>query len=196
MIELLAEDVLFQTEDALIHDAHTGFKEDYLVIHSLLRKYKPESLFEIGTNIGSGINVMARACIDTSIFSLDLDYETMKKNSKQYPIGPNGEDRVGSAVNKDILYSQLRGDSMTFDYSRYPCEAYFIDGEHDFDHPYHESLEVLKLRPKLVIWHDADMPEVWKAILQAQAVPENYENYNFYRVTDTRIAFAVKIEKL
>ncbi|MFI5404915.1 MAG: hypothetical protein ACHQ1D_00230 [Nitrososphaerales archaeon] len=172
----------------LDHDAHTGFLEDYRALHCLLRKYKPKSIFEIGTNVGSGINVMATALPDAKIFSLDLDYETMRLNSKQYPLEGNGEDRVGSAAK--FPYTQLRGDSMKFNYSKYPCEAYFIDGEHDYAHPRHETVEVLKLNPMLIIWHDADMSDVYNAIEDSFEWNNNYE---LYRVEDTRIAYAIKI---
>lgn len=183
-------EVLFEIEDALIHNAHTGFREDYLAIHSLLKKFKPKSVFEIGTNIGSGINVMARAIPEAKIFSLDLDYETMKLNSKQYPIGSKGEDRVGSAVK--VPYTQLRGDSLTFDYSKYPSEAFFIDGEHDEIHAYTETLGALSVKPKLIIYHDADMQPVFDGIMKAFEENEEVKNYELFRVIDTRILYAVK----
>lgn len=177
------------SQGALIHDAHEGFKEDYLVLHCLLRKYKPASIFEIGTNIGSGVNVMATALPEAKIYSLDLDYETMRENSKQYPLEINGDDRVGSAAR--FPYTQLRGDSMTFDYGKYPCEAYFIDGEHDYTHAYHESREAIMLGPKLIVWHDSDMIPVYNAITDAFDMPRG-EQYDIYRVTGTRITYAVK----
>lgn len=191
--DIVTDELLKNTLD---HNAHTGFLEDYRVLSCLLKIYKPKSLFEIGTNIGSGINVMAAALPGLKIFSLDLDYETMKLNSKQYPIGKNGEDRVGSGAK--VPYTQLRGDSMNFDYSKYPCDAYFIDGEHDYDHPFKESCDVLRTLPKLIIWHDADMEPVCNAILNALSDNTNQlerppiQDYTLYRVTDTRIAYAVK----
>jgi hypothetical protein len=190
MTEKKSHQVFFELEDALIHDAHTGFREDYQVIHSLLRMHKPKSIFEIGTNIGSGINVMARALPEAKIFSLDLDYETMKLNSKQYPIGPQGQDRVGSAAK--VPYTQLRGDSLTFDYSAHPCEAYFCDGEHDEHHPYIETLGMLSQLPELIIYHDADIKEVYSGITKAFAEHENGKKYNLVRVIDTRILYALK----
>lgn len=174
-------------KDSLDHNAHTGFLEDYRTITCLLRVFKPGSIFEVGTNVGSGINVMKKALPEATIYSLDLDYETMKLNSKQYPISPNGEDRVGTAAR--VEYTQLRGDSMKFDYSQFRCESYFIDGEHDFDHPFHESKEIAKLEPKLIIWHDADIDCVYKAIVDAIG---NNEKYTLYRVNGTRIAYAVR----
>jgi hypothetical protein len=168
----------------LDHNVFQGFLEDYRTLSCLLKEYKPNSVFEVGTNVGSGINVMAAALPLAKIYSLDLDYETMMLNSKQYPIGPNGEDRVGSAAR--VQYTQLRGDSLTFDYSAYPCEAYYVDGEHDYDHPFKETKEILKQKPKIVIYHDADIPEVFKGIVDGGAEDDDYV---LFRVEGTRIAF-------
>lgn len=193
MKTLLSTDIITPalSEGALIHDEYDGFREDYLVLHCLLRRFVPESIFEIGTNIGSGINVMATALPEAKIFSLDLDYETMRQNSKQYPLEADGGDRVGSAVKAHIQYTQLRGDSMSFDYGKYPCEAYFIDGEHDYRHAYHESRQAILQSPKLIIWHDADMTPVHDGIKDAFDMPRG-ERYELFRVSDTRIAYAVK----
>lgn len=172
------------------NNAYTGFLHDYRVLTCLLRIHKPKTIFEVGTNVGSGVNVMAKALPEAKIYSLDLDYATMKQNSKQYPVGTNNEDRVGSSAL--FPYTGLRGDSMTFDYSKYPCEAYFIDGEHDYEHPNHEASEILKLKPGLIIFHDADIDCVYNAITDAFKGNKDYE---LYRVIDTRIAYAVKVSE-
>lgn len=185
--DIVTDELLKGTLD---HNAHTGFLEDYRVISCLLKLHKPKTMFEIGTNIGSGINVMAKAVPGLKIYSLDLDYDTMMQNSKQYPIGPNGEDRVGSGAK--VPYTQLRGDSLQFDYRKYPCDAYFIDGEHDYIHAHHESRRALEQKPKLIIWHDADMDEVYTGIVDAFVNDQEAKNYSIYRVEGTRIAYAIR----
>lgn len=182
--DIVTPELLIGTLD---HNPHTGFLEDYRVLSCLLKIHKPKTLFEVGTNVGGGINVMKAALPSLDVFSLDLDYETMRLNSKQYPIGANGEDRVG--MNAKVPYTQLRGDSMNFDYSAYPCEAYFIDGEHDYEHPFTETKEILKNNPKLIIWHDSDIEPVYNAIIDAF---KGNKKYDLYRVTDTRIAYALR----
>lgn len=180
-------DVLFETEGALINNAHPGFKEDYLALHSLLRRYKPDSIFEIGTNTGGGLNVIGASRPGAKIWSLDLDYESMMKNPKEFPIGGGGVDRTGSGAR--VPFIQIRADSLKFDYATIPCEAYFIDGCHDYDHPLHESREVIKQNPRLIIWHDADMEPVFNAICDAFKGNKDYE---LYRVEGTRIAYALR----
>lgn len=193
MINQHYEDVLFDIDDALIHDAYTGFKEDYLIVHSLLRRYKPKSILETGTNIGSGVNVIHRAIPNAKIYSLDLDFETMCGNSKQYPvenisIGGGMIDRVGTAAT--VPYTQLRGDSLTFDFNKYPVEAAFIDSEHDTEHPYMETMRILAHKPKIIIYHDADMQEVFTGIMLAWLQVK--DEYMIYRVRGTRIAYLLR----
>lgn len=187
MVNQVSSEVLFDTSDAIIHDAHTGFKEDYLVLHSLLRKHRPMSFLEVGTNIGSGLNVICNAIykyhFDANIYSLDLPFEIKQFNTKQYPYTAKGEDRVGSAAT--FPYIQLRGDSLYFKFHDYPCEGYWIDGEHDFRHVISETTQVLKVNPKIVIFHDTDVPAVMEAIQVAVAG----KPYELYRVTDTRISY-------
>jgi predicted O-methyltransferase YrrM len=173
-------------KDAILNEEFHGFKEDYLVLHCLLRKFKPKSVFEIGCNMGTGTNIICNALPDAKVYSLDLPTE-LAHISLQHPISEGKGDRVGSKCTRP--FTLLRGDSLIFDYSKYPCEAYFIDGEHDFEHPFFETTEILKLKPKLIIWHDSDIPEVAEAISLSFV---EIKGYKFYRVIDTRMAYAVR----
>lgn len=178
-------------EGNLDYDAHDGFLQDYRTLHCLLRMYKPKTIFEVGTNCGEGVNVMATALPKAKIYSLDLDYETMRKNSKQYPLEANGGDRVGSAVK--VPYVQLRGDSMYYQYeNHYPIDAWFIDGEHDYEHALHEAKEAKSSDARIIIFHDSDVAEVEKAIIDCFKFNTDYV---VYRVSGTRISFALNQSK-
>lgn len=177
---------------AIIHDGYIGFKEDYLILHCLLKIYNPKSLLEIGTHRGIGMNIICNSIPEAKVYSLDLPLDK-KDYSKQYPNTTIDEKEVEAGI--DLIgyltkfpYTQLRGDSMTFDFSKYPCEAYWIDAEHDYDHPYHETSEIVKLNPKLIIWHDSDMDPVWKAINDSM----KDKPYEIIRVIDTRITYATR----
>ncbi len=152
-----------------------GFTEDDRVLHCLLRKYNPKSVFEIGTNHGSGTKIIKNAVMDADVFSLDLPDETADSRQK-------------TGTNCDLPFTQLKGDSMVFDFSKYVCEAAFVDGAHDYKHPKRETIELMKNCTKLIIYHDSDMKEVMNGILGAF---EGDIHYDLYRVNGTRIAFAV-----
>lgn len=168
--------------DAIINDEYHGFKQDYLMLHLLLRKYKPKTVFEIGTNMGTGTRIIKNAVgPDAKVYSLDLPTE-LAHISLQHPINEGKGDSVGHKCN--LPFTQLRGDSMKFDYSKYPCEAWYIDGEHSEKNVTHEVAEALKQNPKIVILHDTDMPEVMQGILNSIT-----KKYELYRIEDTRISY-------
>lgn len=190
-------------EGAILNEEFEGFKEDYSVLHCLLRKFDIEhraereavisksggpelAIFEVGTNCGTGTNIICNALPHYKVYSLDLP-TYLAHISLQHPISEGKGDKVGS--NCTFPYTQLRGDSMTFDYSKYYCQIYFIDGEHDRKHPEHEIAQAMKNGALLIILHDADMEQVWAAI---EANKNKY--YDLYRVEDTRIAYFRKKE--
>jgi predicted O-methyltransferase YrrM len=171
---------------AIENNEYHGFREDYHLVHCLMRIYNPKSIFEIGTNMGTGTKILKNAVPSAEVFSLDLPTE-LAHISLQHPINEGKGDSVGHKCN--LPFTLLRGDSMKFDFSLNPCDAYFIDGEHDYDHPFHEAKQVLKNKPKLIIFHDSDIDVVYNAIIDAF---KGNKHYDLYRVTDTRIAYAVR----
>lgn len=168
------------SKGAIINNRHPGFKEDYLVIQSLIKKYKPASLFEIGTNTGFGTKIIKYAIGEGKVYSMDLPVEEFRK-IQSYPNRPG--------IECDLPFTQLYGDSLTFDFLKYPCEAYFVDGAHDYEHVFHETSEILKLSPRLIIYHDADIPEVFSGLMDASI--EYGEKYFDYRILNTRIAYLI-----
>lgn len=192
MIQQLYKDIYKNelADGAILNERMFGFKEDYLLLHCLLRKYEPKSVFEIGTHLGHGTEIICNAVPRATVYSLDLP-ASMAIESLQHPLSC-GKPPVGSECN--LPFKQLFGNSMNFNYGQHPCEAYFIDGEHDEAHVFHETNEILKCNPLLVIYHDADMPEVFKGLMDAFTINSNYNttNYEIYRVTDTRILYTVR----
>lgn len=163
----------------------TGFLEDYRVLHCLLREYNPKSVFEIGTNMGTGTNIICNAVPTAEVYSLDLPTE-LAHTSLQHPISEGKGDKVGSKC--QFIYIQLRGDSLAFDYKQFPCEAAFVDGEHDYLHVRHESQAMVDNKTKLIIFHDSDIPQVMSAI------EDTFRRsvYNVYQVIGTRITYALR----
>lgn len=171
---------------AIYNNEFTGFHDDYLVLHCLIKKYKPESFFEIGTNMGTGTKIIKNANPEAIVFSLDLPTEQAHV-SLQHPISEGKGDKVGS--NCDLPFIQLRGNSTTFDYWKYPCEGYYVDGEHTEANVFQETVDIIAQKPKIIIYHDSDMPEVFAGILLGFG---NNKDYELFRVEDTRITYALR----
>lgn len=188
MIDIKYEDIVTSelSSNAIVNDAMSGFKEDYLILHCLIKKYKVKSIFEIGTNVGRGTKIIKNAIGDGIVISLDLP-DSLSSQSKQSPKS-EGNGKVGHLCN--LPYIQVFGDSMSYDYSQHlPIDAFFIDGEHDFKHPYSEAKSAILCEAKLIVFHDADMHDVFNAISDAFSWTNNYK---LYKVINTRIAYAIR----
>lgn len=188
MIEQTFKDVYDEelAKGAIINDRHPGFKNDYLALHILLRKYKIRSCFECGTYVGWGTEIIKNALgEDSVVYSLDLP-DDEKHKSDQHPLN-NPDGKVGSECK--LPFIQLRGDSTTFDYSKYPCDAYWVDAEHSYFNVFTETSAILRNKPKLIAYHDADSENVFNGAMDALNGNEYYE---VYRVVDTRILYFLK----
>lgn len=175
------------SKGAILNEEYTGFKDDYLVLHCLVKKYDPKTFLEVGTNMGTGTNIICNANPDMKVFSLDLPYE-LADVSLQSPVSEGKGMNTGSYCK--FPFTQVWADSTKYDYSQlYPIEGWYIDGEHNYANPNHESKEAIKSGAKLIIWHDTDMPEVYRAIIDAF---DCNNDYTLYRVEGTRISYAVR----
>jgi len=189
-----------EKESLIENNAHPGFKEDYNVLQAILMVIKPTSVFEVGTNIGTGTDIICRTLPNALVYSLDLDYESMMKNPSEFPVDANGSDRVGTTCTRP--YIQLRGDSRSFDYSKYPCELYFVDAEHTKEAVTAETFGIIMMaHPRVIVYHDTDIPEVMAGIIEGlqkalRSVREEGAgnlNYRLSRITGTRIAYLVNL---
>lgn len=184
-----------------------GFREDYLVLHSLIRMSQPIRFMEIGTSSGNGTNVICNAmdirkkgkvCKQgnsehkKTVYSIDVPPGTDSQHI--YPDGENGHpDNAGH--NCRFPYAQIYGDSTTFNFSKYyPLDGWFIDGKHSYDYVKKDTRQALKAKPKLIIWHDMQIDEVKNAVVEIMHAHQ--QEYKLHEVENTRIAFATKISSL
>lgn len=189
MIPILSKDIITPELQygAIFNFEFDGFYLDYLVLHCLLRIHKPKRFLEVGCNMGTGTKIIKNAIWDSEVYSLDLPTE-LAHISLQHPISEGKGDNVGKNCN--LPFTLLRGDSLKFDYTTvYPINGWFIDGEHDYDHPHHEAKEAIKSGAEFISFHDADIACVGQAIEDAF---KNNESYDVFRVADCRIAYAIK----
>ncbi len=168
---------------AIFNDEFAGFHEDYAVIHCLIRKYRPQKFLEIGTNTGTGTNIICNAGSEWGIdvYSIDLPQDLSSRASEYL-----GESYIGTNCKRS--YTQLWGDSMSLDYNL-GYDGIFIDGEHNYTHVIHESKESIRAGIKYIIYHDSDIEGVYNAIRDAFATTDDYI---VYRVINTRITYAIR----
>jgi hypothetical protein len=111
------------SSNAVIRSDFPGFKEDYLTIHSLIRKYKPKTIMEIGTSSGLGTKVICNAM---GIKKLGRNNKNIKVYSIDVPLGtdptiiyPHGEDGHPKkpGIYCKLPFIQIFGNSYGFDFS-------------------------------------------------------------------------------
>jgi hypothetical protein len=183
------------SDDAFIRRDFPGFKEDYLVLHSLIRKYQPGRFMEIGTSVGLGTKVICRAMglkrfhrnLNKSVYSLDVPPGTDPKIL--YPGGEDGHPVI-AGYKCHFPYKQIFGNSYRFDFRPYyPIDGWFIDGKHNYKFAKNDTGLALKSKPKIIIWHDMQIAEVAKAVKETM---DKNRNYRLFRVVGTRMAFALR----
>lgn len=189
------------SDKALLRADFPGFREDYLVVHSLFRRHSPRSVLEIGTSSGLGTNVICNALGvprsgwrgrfsrsgDVRVYSIDV-----APNTDPSIIYPNSEDGHPAVAGADCVfkYKQLYGDSTTYDFSPlYPLEAWFIDGKHSYEYVRKDTEQALRADPKLLVWHDLQIPEVERAVVDTM----HAQPYRVSRVSETRVGYAVRV---
>lgn len=187
-LTILSASLEFITSDAIITPQlssnaiirqEAGFETDFLILHCLVKQFKPKKLFEIGTCEGYGTLIMANACPSCTLISLDLPPHTA-------PFFLTLAD-IGRKCSRP--FQQVFGDSLAYNYTQhFPIDAWFIDGAHDYQHVLHETNQAVASNAQLIIYHDTDIPEVLQAIVDALDGTE----YKIYRITDSRVSYAIK----
>lgn len=195
--EIVSSDL---SRGAIIRNDFPGFREDYLGIHALIRKYHPKRFLEIGTSAGNGTRVIANALgmhqymlwknIGKKLYSIDVPPGTNPKII--YPGAEDGHPQVaGSAC--ELPFTQLFGDSTKFDFSPYyPIDGWFIDGKHNYEYAKKDTIQALKSNPKLIIWHDKQIEGVTEAVVE---VIKKSSSYELFDLMGTRLLYAIRTIK-
>lgn len=183
------------SEDAFIRRDFPGFREDYLVLHSLIKKYQPSRFMEIGTSVGLGTKVICKAMglrvfhrsLNKTVYSLDVPPGTNPKIL--YPDGEDGHPwKAGYRCH--FPYKQIFGNSFEFDFKPYyPIDGWFIDGKHNYKFAKNDTRLALQSKPLIIVWHDMQIEEVSRAVKEVIA---KKKNYRLFRVRGTRIAFTLR----
>jgi len=98
---------------------------DLLVLATLVKKFQPEVIFEIGSFEGLGSAVMCNNCSAKLLYTLDLPPKKISSMSdvskfakKDHSIGfAYKSGKFLKLVNPDVKVSRLFGDSWNFDFS-------------------------------------------------------------------------------
>ena len=134
------------------------------VINSLVKKYQPNNILEIGTFDGrSALNMALNINGEGHVYTLDLP-KADKANTRFSLLNDEQQyiekDESGSRINnsssaKKII--QLSGDSASYNFNELPSTSFiFIDGSHAYDYVMSDSLKCIEKIENggIIIWHD------------------------------------------
>lgn len=147
---------------------------DYFALQHLLRRLQPKKVFEVGTHLGNGINTIKTALPEAEVWSLDLPYE-LRFRGIEYP----GQELVGRDAK--FPYTQLYGDSTTFNFAPYASDVYWVDGGHYYANTFAETQAILLLQPMAIIYHDMNEGECLVGVLDGM-FRSGVRNYDLVRV--------------
>ena len=154
-------------------DGNTSLYE-LCVINSLVKKYRPENILEIGTFDGrTALNMALNTEGTGKVYTLDLP-GTLKDNTRFALLDDEQlyvEKQQSGARIKDSNMGnkiiQLYGDSASYDFNELPPVNFiFIDGSHAYDYVISDSLKSQeKIEPDgIIVWHDYG---VWVGVTNA-----------------------------
>ena len=128
-------------------------KKDYEALTYLIKKYNIKSIFEIGTWEGATTLFLYNQSNVKKVKTIDI-YDEMEiaYNNRSHPLQP--KEFYGKYI-KDTNVEIQFCDSMT--YKSKKGEQYdmvFIDGNHDYEYVKNDTELALKLKPKIIVWHD------------------------------------------
>lgn len=128
---------------------------DYAFLYALGKRWKINSYLEIGTNVGTSINIMAEFVPNCYSITAPLyDDEINQTGFCRLLRIPDYSERLAQSPNITHFY----GNSQEFDYSQITekIDMYFIDADHSYNGVYCDTLKVFEHRTEdsFVVWHD------------------------------------------
>lgn len=153
----------------------SGF--ELLVIAGVIRKHRPQKIFEIGTFDGRTTLNMAINMNKGHVYTLDLPASKVASTSlaiapgdERFVIKEESGTRFRATAVADRI-TQLWGDSATFDFTPWQgnIDLVFIDGAHSCEYVKKDTENALKLlKPEggVILWHDYGSPW-WKGLTKA-----------------------------
>lgn len=126
---------------------------DYAFLKKLAQLFKVKNYMEIGTYIGTSINIMSRVCEKCIGVTAPIGSEiSMRQWCKQRDI-PDYSSELVNVRNVFMHY----GNSHEYDFSNIKdIDLFFIDGDHSYNGVCCDTAQIFKYRNKdsIVVWHD------------------------------------------
>jgi len=148
-------------------------RKDHAVLIELIDKYQVETIFEIGAWEGYSSALMLRCPTVKLVRALDICKEMGDFPNIDNPTHPISEKkRYGKYAKKYVKKHKKKKFEMVFcDSQKYEVkdEQYdlvFIDGDHSYGYVQSDTALALKLKPKVIVWHDSNNENVGRFLAE------------------------------
>jgi len=173
--EVVPEDTAVQVREPFEIKGNISLLE-LIVVAKLVKYYKPQNLFEIGTFDGrTALNLAANCGAESKVYTLDLPQVEITSTILALSPGEeifinkerSGSKYLGTDCEKKII--QLYGDSASFDFSplKGTIDLVFIDGSHSYEYVLNDTdvaLKLLRNGQGVILWHDYGR---WEGVTKA-----------------------------
>jgi len=202
-LEKLGE--LFNKEPSLnlpkeiaIKDGYLTSRKEYEALATLCNLKEPKTIFEIGTFEGTSTLILAmNAKADSTIYTLDLPNS---KTDTKFDIGELNKTYTGfkgklafEGTKYSTKINPLKGDSATFDFSKYKdnIDFVFVDGAHTYDYTKNDTEKALSMirGDGIILWHDYN-PSYWPDTVRF--LDDLAKKKELFHVKDTYLVFMIK----
>ncbi|MBI4549651.1 MAG: class I SAM-dependent methyltransferase [Candidatus Omnitrophica bacterium] len=197
--ELIPESPAVRLKEPSWADGNVSLQE-LIVINQLVRKHRPNCVFEMGTFDGrTTLNMALNLEEGGRIFTLDLPSEEISKVSlpidsgdSKHILKPESGARFKGRVEGSQI-TQLFGDTARFDFSPYEgrVDFVFIDAAHSLEYVLNDSriaLKLLKGGKGVILWHDyGTFDGVTEALNRLSTEPGPFRGVR--RIRETSLAY-------
>lgn len=120
----------------------------------------PEIMLEIGTCYGHSTALMARNAPNAQLYTVNIPPEEIEESGTFYTAAPTREE-IGSYYRGLGItnVTQIFANTANWGPDFGPIDIAFIDGCHDAEYAYNDTVKVLKQcrSGSLILWHDLDL---------------------------------------
>lgn len=159
---------------------------DYAFICALAKKYSICGYAEIGSYIGTSLNLLSDYCKKLYSITAPTNSEYSMENFCKENNMPNYSERLSEMDKVDHIYCN----SQEYSYKNISpdVDMYFIDADHSYEGVYRDTLNVFKDRKpdSIVVWHDFQQNGLYDEVVLAvkDALRDEFEKVY---ITDNNI---------
>lgn len=159
---------------------------DYAFLYALAIKFNISGYAEIGSYIGTSLNVLSGVCSKLFSITAPVDSKYSMRSFCEENNIPDYSERLSESKSIEHIYCNSQEHTYS-DISPY-VDMYFIDADHSYEGVYNDTLCVFRDRKpdSIVVWHDFQQNGLFDEVIIA-VKDALKEDFNKVFITDNNI---------